>query len=224
MSATCRRTASRSGTNGRTRSGDLGPVYGKQWRSWEKPDGGTIDQIRWVLDEIRRNPDSRRLIVIGLEPGRSRQDGARALPLPVPVLRGGRPALLPALPALGGRLPRRAVQHRVLCAPHPHDGPGHGPSAGRFRAHLRRRASLPEPPRAGPPAAHPRAAAAAAAAAQPGGALRCSTSPSTTSPSRTTSRIRPSGRRSPSELSPDMNRREVVESARSDPGAANPAP
>jgi len=43
--------------------GDLGPVYGKQWRAWEAPDGKTYDQIAWVLDEIRRNPDSRRLIV-----------------------------------------------------------------------------------------------------------------------------------------------------------------
>ncbi len=44
-------------------NGDLGPVYGRQWRAWPTADRGAVDQIAWVVDEIRRNPDSRRLIV-----------------------------------------------------------------------------------------------------------------------------------------------------------------
>ena len=44
-------------------NGDLGPVYGYQWRSWPAPDGRHIDQISQVLEQIRKNPDSRRMIV-----------------------------------------------------------------------------------------------------------------------------------------------------------------
>jgi thymidylate synthase len=43
--------------------GELGPVYGRQWRSWPTPDGGHIDQIARIVEEIRRNPNSRRLVV-----------------------------------------------------------------------------------------------------------------------------------------------------------------
>lgn len=48
--------------------GNLGPVYGKQWRSWESADGRTIDQITNVIDQIKKNPDSRRLLVVAFNP------------------------------------------------------------------------------------------------------------------------------------------------------------
>ncbi|HLQ81551.1 MAG TPA: thymidylate synthase [Brachybacterium sp.] len=48
--------------------GDLGPVYGAQWRSWPTPDGGVIDQITDVIEQIRTNPESRRLVVSAWNP------------------------------------------------------------------------------------------------------------------------------------------------------------
>jgi thymidylate synthase len=50
-------------------NGELGPVYGRQWRAWPTPDGGSIDQMANVVDEIRRHPESRRLIVTAWNPG-----------------------------------------------------------------------------------------------------------------------------------------------------------
>lgn len=50
-------------------NGNLGPVYGKQWRSWEAADGRTVDQITNVIEQIKNNPDSRRHLVIAFNPG-----------------------------------------------------------------------------------------------------------------------------------------------------------
>jgi thymidylate synthase len=49
-------------------NGDLGPIYGRQWRSWAAPDGRTIDQIDQVVETLRTNPDSRRMIVSAWNP------------------------------------------------------------------------------------------------------------------------------------------------------------
>jgi len=49
-------------------NGDLGPVYGKQWRSWAKPDGQVVDQISQVIETLKRDPDSRRMIISAWNP------------------------------------------------------------------------------------------------------------------------------------------------------------
>lgn len=51
-----------------TDEGDLGPIYGKQWRSWEGPNGEMVDQISRLIEEIKTNPDSRRLVVSAWNP------------------------------------------------------------------------------------------------------------------------------------------------------------
>ena len=58
-------------------NGDLGPVYGKQWRSWGAPDGKKIDQLNHVITEIKNNPNSRRMIVSAWNPS---DVGSMALP------------------------------------------------------------------------------------------------------------------------------------------------
>ena len=58
-------------------NGDLGPVYGKQWRSWETPDGRNLDQLDNVINQIKNNPDSRRMIVSAWNPS---DIGSMALP------------------------------------------------------------------------------------------------------------------------------------------------
>ena len=73
-----------------TDSGDLGPVYGAQWRSWQAPNGQVIDQISQLIADIKRTPDSRRLIVsawnpavlpdTSVSPKQNAADGKQALP------------------------------------------------------------------------------------------------------------------------------------------------
>ena len=164
MSAVCRPQASRSGTNGRGPDGELGPVYGVQWRSWPTPGGGHIDQIAQVLQQIRTNPDSRRLIVSAWNVSDIPQ---MALPpchllfqfYVAPGETAHRPAQLPALPALLRHLPRRALQHRQLRAAHAHGRAAVRPRRRRLRLDRRRLPHLQQPLRAGARAAVARAAA-----------------------------------------------------------------
>ena len=104
-------------------NGDLGPVYGKQWRAWEGPDGRTYDQIAWVIDEIRRNPDSRRLVVSAWNVAEIERMKLAPCHCLFQFYVERRQAVVPALPALGRHLSRRAVQHRELRAADPSDRP-----------------------------------------------------------------------------------------------------
>jgi thymidylate synthase len=115
--------------------GDLGPVYGSQWRSWPAPDGSTIDQIGKVIGQIRTNPNSRRLIVSAWNVAEVDQ---MALPPchAVPVLRRKRLVVVSCISAVP-MCSSGAVQHRVLCAADDDDRASHRAEAGRVRAHAR---------------------------------------------------------------------------------------
>ena len=129
--------------------GDLGPVYGHQWRSWPAKDGKTIDQICHVIDMIKRNPDSRRLIVTAWNPA---DVDKMALPpchclFQFYVADGKLSCQLYQRSAdvfLG--VPFNIASYALL----DHDGgAGDRLQAGRIHPHLRRRASIFESPGAG---------------------------------------------------------------------------
>ena len=130
-------------------NGDLGPVYGSQWRSWPAPDGRSIDQISNVIDMIRRNPDSRRLIVSAWNPA---DVDKMALP-PCHCLF----QFYVANGKLSCQLYQRSADvflgvpfNIASYALADHDGgAGDRPQARRLRSLARRRPSLFEPSRAG---------------------------------------------------------------------------
>lgn len=104
--------------------GNLGPVYGSQWRSWPAPDGRHIDQIAQVVDQIERNPDSRRLIVSAwnvAEIDRMALPPCHAL-FQFYVADGRLSCQL--YQRSGRRLSGRSFQHRILCAAHDDDRAG----------------------------------------------------------------------------------------------------
>ena len=116
----------RSGTNGPTRTANSARSMAGSGAPGRTGDGATIDQIADVVARHQAQSGFAPADRHRLESGRHRQDGAAAVPLPVPVLCRGRQAVVPALSALRRHLPRRAVQHRVLRAAHPDDGAGDG--------------------------------------------------------------------------------------------------
>ena len=104
--------------------GDLGPVYGYQWRSWPTPDGRHVDQIAQVVEQIRADPDSRRHIVSAWNVADIPQMALAPCHTMFQFYVADGRLSLPALPTLGRRLPRRAVQHRLLRPAHPHGRAG----------------------------------------------------------------------------------------------------
>ena len=149
--------------------GDLGPVYGQQWRSWPAADGATIDQIGKLVEMIRKNPDSRRLIVTAWNPA---DVDRMALPpchclFQFYVAEGRLSCQLYQRSAdtfLG--VPFNIASYALLTLM---VAQVTGLKAGRVHPHARRRASLSQSSRAGAPAALARAEAAAGDAAQSGG-------------------------------------------------------
>ena len=118
-------------------TGDLGPVYGVQWRSWPTPDGGHIDQIADVIKTLKTNPDSRRIIVSAWNVAELNKMALMPCHaffqfyVAPAETRGGKGKLeLPAVPAQCRYLSGRALQHRQLRLADPHGGAAVRPGRG----------------------------------------------------------------------------------------------
>lgn len=130
-------------------NGELGPVYGHQWRAWPDYNGGVIDQIQYVVDQLKNNPDSRRMIVSAWNVA---EVNKMALPpatpfsssIPLPA-RWSTSLVVAALPAQCRHVPGRTVQHCVVCPAVADDGTGLRYGGGRLHPHHRRHTPLPEP-------------------------------------------------------------------------------
>ena len=142
-------------------NGELGPVYGHQWRSWPAPDGRTIDQLSDVVRTIRENPDSRRMIVTAWNPG---EIDRMALP-PCHCLF----QFYVAEGKLSCQLYQRSADTFLGV---PFDSPVLRSRAGRVHPHHRRHAHLSEPFRPGARAAFQGTAQASRDEAESGGEER----------------------------------------------------
>ena len=147
--ATSRRTASRSGTNGPTRTATSARSTATSGARWPAPDGAAHRPARERGRRDQAQPGFAAAHRVGVERRRHPAHEAAAVPRVLPVLRGGRPAVVPALPAQRGHLPRRAVQHRVVRAADAHGRAAMRPRRRRLRLDRRRLPPVPQPPRAG---------------------------------------------------------------------------
>lgn len=136
-------------------NGDLGPVYGKQWRAWPTPDGRHIDQIATVLSQLKNDPDSRRIIVSAWNVGELDKMALAPCHAFFPVLCRRWKTLLSALSALLRCVPRSAVQHCQLRVTGAYDGATVRPGRRRFCLDRRRHAPVQQPYGADAPAIKP---------------------------------------------------------------------
>ena len=104
------------------KDGNLGPVYGKQWRSWPTADGRYIDQLARVVEQLKSNPNSRRILVSAWNVGELDQMALLPCHALFQFYVAERPPVLPAVPAQRRRPARRALQHRVLRLADAHAG------------------------------------------------------------------------------------------------------